>query len=177
MYNYVCYLKKKMSNDYLVKMLSDIFEYKETSISELLNGVGHYDLRFENRQLDDVSEFKTELNVYILDKRKILNLELYNNLLFGRKVAIYIKDEILINDESDDPYQWILVKEGEIFLVEEEYKDNEGINLISSNRLELAFEKALSLLPDRGYVENKSEDETDRPYFVIPANLWKDCVK
>lgn len=169
-------MKGKKSNRYLIEMLSCIFKYKLEEVGDFLSD-GTYYLKFENRLLDEASEFCTELNVYIPDKERVLKTELYNNLLFGVKVSEYIGDEVLVNDESDDPYQWVLIKGKQLFLVEEVDDDNEGITLMST-KLELSYEKSIKILPGKNNIESTSnEHEVDRVYFVTPSSLWNTCLK
>ncbi len=175
MFHFVCFLKRKKKPSYIKEMLSVLFDVTSENIGSLLSP-GLLKLRFESRDFNTISEFDFELNVYVQDKESILELKMYNNLLFGKQVSLYVDDEVLIDDESDDSYQWLLIDKERLFLVEECDDDKSGISLIQSSKKELLFEKALLLLPNKEDIDNLII-EKPRPYFISPSSLWKTCLK
>ncbi len=176
MYHYVCYLQNNIKDSYLADILSHVFKCKKCDIGELLED-GDFKIRYENRSLDEESEFNNELNVYVDSKEKILELSIYNNLLFGIKFFNSVNESVLVNDESDNPYQWISIKQEGIFLVEECDSDEVGINLSAENSYEISLNKALMILPDKSNIEREDLNSFKQAYFVKPSSLWKSCIK
>ena len=174
MLHYVCYLKKHMLNPYVLSMLSNIFEYGPEKIGELTSEE-NCELKFENVLLDGDSEFNSVLTVYVVNREKVLKLGIYNSLLFGLKVSSYMKDEVIVSDESDDPYQWILIRNSRIFWVEELATDSEGITLLGSDRKELSYDKALALLPGRDTLKDSNYNSWS--FSISPSSLWNSCIK
>src|SRR3569623_507643 len=172
--HYTCYLKKYMLDTYIESMFGDIFEYDCKEVGKFLCD-GNHKLWFENSLLEGYNEFNSALTVYIADKKKVSKLGIYNSLLFGTKISNYTKEEVVVSDESDDPYQWILVRGSQIFLVEELATEGDGITLINSNSIELSYDKALALLPGKGNLEDPNYNSWS--FSISPSSLWNNCVK
>ncbi len=136
----ICYLKRKKTDHYIIELLTEIFNSTENEISTILNEEKSM-IKFENRILDDISEFQTELNIYCVDEKIVKELKL-NNISLGIAISKSINEDIIVSDENvcDDPYQWILIKQDKLFLVEEDdTKDNNGITLNRNNKTEISY--------------------------------------
>ncbi|WPO84293.1 hypothetical protein SD427_08145 [Chryseobacterium sp. JJR-5R] len=140
--NYICYLKGKKENIHLIKILSDIFKCRDEFIGDLL-GSKNFAIRFENRLLDNISEFCTELNIYIDDTIK--KVAITNNFLFGIELSKYLNEEIVISTHSDDPCQWILIQNNSFFIAEEADDENFGITLQRSENIEISYDDAIHM--------------------------------
>ncbi len=141
MYSYICYLKKSEGNAHITQMLSNIFKCDEEYISDLLNPE-NFEIRFENRILDNVSEFYVELNVYLNDDNNITTV-FGCNFLFGIEVSKYLNEEVLVSSRNDDSYEWILIGDSSFFIAEEKDNDVPGITLLRSNNSEISYNKAM----------------------------------
>jgi len=140
MCNYICYLKEKKEDTQIIRMLYDVFKCKKELIGNLLDTKKN-DIRFENRLLDHVSEFRTELNVYVNDN--INKVAFDTNFLFGNEVSKYLDEEIIVGSQNDDPYEWILIKNNLFFIVEEIDDENFGITLRKSGNIEISYDQAI----------------------------------
>ncbi len=141
MIHFICYLKRKKTDHYIVELLKEIFNCDIKEISNLIDEEKSL-IKFENRILDDVSEFQVELNIYCIDERRIKELKFNNNVSLGIAISKSINEDIAVNDENicDNPYQWILIKQNRLFLVEEDdNEDNNGITLNPNNRIEITY--------------------------------------
>lgn len=172
--HYVYFLKEKISSKCIKKMLCGVLEYEIDDVGELLSD-GNFLVRYEIRILDHIADFFIELNIYLHDKEKIFQLELYNDLLFGIRLLRYMKvKQLIIDDLSSDPFQWILIDNKSFFLVEEVDDDKNGITINSKNILELSLKKMLKLLPQKSDIERGSWQGA---YFVEPSTIWMSCLK
>lgn len=137
---YLLFTRKKGDIN-ITRMLSNIFKLNEEFIGDLLND-GDLKIRFENRILDDTSEFCTELNVYNNDE----NIVFSNNFLFGIQVSKYLDEEVVVGINDDAPYQWIFIKKDWFFLIDEEISDeNYGINIKQSHKIEIPYDHAIDI--------------------------------
>ncbi|QKX04210.1 hypothetical protein HN014_04560 [Aquimarina sp. TRL1] len=145
-----------------------IFECKEDQVGELLEE-GEFLIRCEKSYLDDLKKcFYLELNVYV-DIDVLTKVGAYNNLLLGLEIVTLLQRSILINDESNDPYQWLLLdKSRRLYLVEEIDNEIESICL-KEEYLELSLIKSMKLLPNFSKLNNK-----DIVYFVDSPSLWRE---
>ncbi len=154
-------------------MLSHILLYREDEIGEMCNEKDvDLPVRFENRLLDQKSEFNTELEIHIVDINCRRITHLYNDLLFAFKISEYLNEEVLINDASDDPYQWLLIQNQKLSLAEAVDNEYNGVTILRSKIQELSIEKSLEMLPSISYIQ-----KSDSVYFVSPSSLWKSCLK
>ncbi|MBL3550541.1 hypothetical protein J2787_000869 [Chryseobacterium rhizosphaerae] len=145
MIHFICYLKRKKTDHYIVELLKEIFNCDIKDISNLTDEEKSL-IKFENRILDDISEFQVELNIYCIDERRVKDLKLNNNVSLGIAISKNINEDIAVNDENicDNPYQWILIKQNSLFLVEEEdNEDNNGITLNQNNRIEIMYNNSI----------------------------------
>ncbi len=132
----VFYLRKKRENLFIEKMLGDIFEYPQEQVKELLSEEDCL-IRYENRVLDNISEFCVELIVYIQNEKQLNDMQLDNNIMLGIKIANYIDEDVLTKYKENEPYQWLLLKDNHFFLVEEIDQDSYGISL-EGERIEIS---------------------------------------
>lgn len=142
MENYICYLRENKKDIHLIQMLSNIFQCEEELIGNLLNTY-NFKIKFENRLLDNVSEFCTELNVYVDNNTN--SIVFFNNFLFGFEVSKYLNEDILVSNQGDDPYQWILISNNQFYIVEEIDNENYGIDLQESNRVKISYNEAMDI--------------------------------
>jgi len=141
MENYICYLRENKKDIHLIQMLSNIFQCEEELIGNLLNTY-NFKIKFENRLLDNVSEFCTELNVYVDNNTN--SIVFFNNFLFGFEVSKYLNEDILVSNQGADPYQWILVSNNQFYIVEEIDNENYGIDLQES-RVKISYNEAMDI--------------------------------
>jgi len=140
--NYICYLKGKKENIHLIKILSDIFKCKKEFIGDLLDSK-NFAIRFENRLLDNISEFSTELNVYLDDT--INKAAINNNFVFGIELSKYLDEEIVVSGCTDDPCQWILIQNNLFFITEGADDENFGITLHRYENIEISYDDAIHM--------------------------------
>lgn len=136
----ICYLKRKKTDRYIIELLKEIFNSTENDISTISNKEKSI-IKFENRILDDISEFQTELNIYCIDEKRVKELK-FNNISLGIAISKSINEDIIVSDENvcDDPYKWILIQQDKLFLVEEDdSEDNNGITLSRNNKTEISY--------------------------------------
>ncbi len=173
MHLFICYIKHNLTCEETTKVINKVFALKNTSVASLLDD-RECEIRYEWNELDKEAEFSYELIVYTQNKEILINSGIYNNLLFGLKLHDFIQASIIINDETDDPYQWLLIKNKKLYLVEEEFPENNGINLLEKTNCELSIEKSLELLPDKDFIiSNSSNSKT--AYYVKPSSEWSKC--
>ncbi|MCX8526493.1 hypothetical protein OF897_21500 [Chryseobacterium formosus] len=135
MNNYICYLKGVKQDKLIINLLAKIFRCNKETITDLLENETTQ-IKFENRVLDNVSEFQTELNVYIDGDIKTVFL---NNLLFGIEISKHLGEEVIVNSNFNDPYQWILIKNDLFFLVDEIDNDTYGISIKESSKTKMSY--------------------------------------
>jgi hypothetical protein len=124
----VFYLKSKREDLFIEKMISDIFGYQQSQVKGLLSEEDCL-IRYENRVLDNISEFCVDLVVYIQDEKQLNDIRLDNNIILGIQISNYIDEDVITNYQENEPYQWLLIKGNHFFLVEETNQDSNGINL------------------------------------------------
>lgn len=157
----VIYLKNKIENIKLILSkafnvsfydISNLFDYEETII------------RYEIIELSDNNDgFFLELNIYTE-----LNDFISNNLMLAIELNKKLKCEILINDESYNPYQWILINtNNKIFLVESKEISDELI-LIEKIKGELNLKKSIEKLSKYNF-ENKA-------YHIKIPSEWEELL-
>lgn len=145
MIHFICYLKRKKTDHYIVELLKEIFNCEIKQISRLIDEEKSL-IKFENRVLDDISEFQVELNIYCIDVKRARELQLNNNIFLGIAISKSINEDIIVNDENicDDPYQWILIRQNNLFLVEEDdNEDNNGITLNQNSIIEITYNNSI----------------------------------
>ncbi len=145
MIHFICYLKRKKSNHYIIELLKEIFNCEIEDISNLLDEKQSL-IKFENRILDDVSEFKMELNIYCIDESRTRELKLNNNISLGIAISKSINEVVVVNEDNIciNPYQWILIRQNKLFLVEEDDNDNNGITLNQNNQIDITYKNSSS---------------------------------
>lgn len=176
--HYVFFLSGYIDSNDIIKLLGNLFGLKTEEIGELSESEKTTQIRFEMRILDNTSDFKFELSIYCDSLDLVLNKGFYNNLILGVEFSTILKKEILINDESDDPYQWILINEKFIYLVESKDDNHVGITLKESSALPLALSKAMELLPNEQYIiDLKEEKVVPSAYYVKSSFLWQNLAR
>ncbi|MEF9479086.1 hypothetical protein OWR28_16365 [Chryseobacterium sp. 1B4] len=82
------------------------------------------------------------MNIYCIDEGRARELKLNNNVSVGIAISNKIHEDVVVNDNiiCDEPYQWILIKQNSLFLVEEDdIEDSNGITLNQNNRVEITY--------------------------------------
>lgn len=171
-YLVISLLESDFDEALLKSSLLEIFHITESDLSNLFKG--NYSLiKYEIRKLVNYQDFNIEIIIYV-PKEVIIENTIFNNLIIGSKISKLLNIEVLINDESDDPYQCILINKDNIYLVEEQEDECETIRINRSFAKRMNYQKALNLLPGRDYILT---DKSLRPvYYVLPSNLWNKCI-
>ncbi len=167
----VCYYKEEISVDRALNALVAIFNIPKNQINEVNNFDESAVINFKITQLSDSCIFNFQLEVFLL-KETILSSEIYNNLLLVIELKKIIGLDFLINDESDNPYSWLLLKDHRLFLVEQDDDFDEGIDINPNNQMELDIKKVLNILPQKKDILDNS---FEIPYFVKDSNSWIKC--
>ncbi len=166
------YVHEIIPDHTLVNLLSEIFQVSKEEVSGLYQDKD-CSIAFEISVLDDSAMFSTEVNVYT-NPDIMRQANIYNSLLLGRLVSKKLESEVLVNDESDDPDQWILVDGENIYLVRDDSGESDGITVNCNEKKQLSFQFALDLLPNR---ENFKDDKINNSaYLVIPSIKWNKGV-
>ncbi|MDN4011254.1 MULTISPECIES: hypothetical protein [Chryseobacterium] len=145
--NYICYVKYDKEDAEVIEMLSNVFNYKKEQIGNLFDQKD-FEITFENRILDEISEFCTELNVYIPNNE--ITAIYPNNFLFGYQVSKYLNQQVLVSVsfENNDPYQYILIENDLFFIVDEVIDDNSddkyGITVQKNTKIKISYNDAIN---------------------------------
>lgn len=154
---FVLYLNQDISDSVAEYALSRSFDGKK--------------IKYEKRMLGGGNGYFVEIDIFA-EEETCLTAGVYNNLLLALRVVEFIEGDILINDESDDPYQWIRIdKEKNVRIVEEiDEEDTEAVLISDELGKKVDLQYALTLLPDKEYIllpQNK------RPaYYVRDSSFW-----
>lgn len=173
---FVFYMEDCPKIHVLRDMLISIWNCSSEEIGELLDE-GNHKIYYEIRTLEICGCFSVEVNLFVHDVSLILENKIYNNLILGIKVSNFMGKKILVDDESDDPLQWILIRMNKIFLAEEIDNECKGIKINNMGLNELSLEKSLKLLPNRKDVINELTKQNNLPYRIKPSSLWNNCLK
>ena len=173
---HVFYLPKKPKNkEQLIKAIAYVYNVDERQINYLLSNNKSL-IFYELEELSTSNHFNYELTIHV-PKKIALTSQVYNILSAGLIFQNLLKSELLIEDNSDDPYQSILIKKGKIFLVEEDgINESYGINLfLESEQQQLCILKSLKLFPDKEYIENNDINIINSR--IIDSKRWKGAIK
>lgn len=177
--HFVFYLKENISEEFLKIILAQIFSVKVPQIVGILEGGGGgtYEIRNLNSLNTSTNElnndFRYEVNLYV-PKDIILKTSIFNNLLLGNKVSLFLNKEVLVYNESDNAYLWLLINEDDLYLVKEIVGENTSISIDRTSKIKLSFKKALELLPGKEYYNTDIETAA---FYVKDSNIWKRCVE
>lgn len=163
---FVLYLDKKNTQVLVEEMLSVVFNTNEKQIGQLLDNVSHeIVIDFRDFSIHPFNWY--ELCVFV-PTEMAEKVNLTNNLSFGREVSKYLGSPVILDDESDDPYQYLMIKDERLFLLDyvEEPRNFEFVN---ETFRELSFERASEFL--------HSIDRAESAYQVKDSRLWLSCVK
>jgi len=170
---YTIYLKRGFPLSDLEDILVKVFQAEKSQVGSLMKQIA-FDISHETISLDSNSTFNVELNIHAIDSLASKTKEISNNLLFGIIFEESSEQEVLIGAYSDDPYQWLLLSQSKLFLVEEKVNDYEGITIFPE-RLELSKKESISFLAKM--ISLNDEKENKSVYPVLPSSLWNDCRK
>jgi hypothetical protein len=171
----VCFFKDFLDEKIITDVLSSIYLVDKYLINKLDTYNDLSIINFEFTKYDDVSDFNIQLEIF-LNEETILNSEIYNNLILSIKLVDKLQINILINDESDDPYQWLLLtKNKKLFLIEQsyDYEIGSGINIIEVKG-ELDLSKAISFFPQKHYIIHY---EGNKVYYIDNSKIWEKVIK
>lgn len=166
------YVKASNELAILLNALSNTIQVELWDISELMEN-RNTKIKYEVRNLDLNSEFNAELNFFIPNEI-LLAVGLYNNVLFGLTISRFFNDPILVHDYTDDPYQWLYIAKGSLYLADEIDSIENGININRESIRSLDISKVSELLPSKqDLIENRTESIA---YWVSPSNKWADYL-
>lgn len=164
-HHFICYFKsKKITESVLVNSLSIVFNISSCQIGELIDD-GDLLIRYEIIDLDSSGKgFFRELNIYV-EKSILIKSHINNNLLLVLELTNVIQEDIIINDESNDPYQYLLVNsKRQVFLVEDT-GEFESVN-IRGELIELSLSKSL-------HIFNKMNlEDSETAYHLTNPKIW-----
>jgi hypothetical protein len=168
--HFVFYSRKNIQEIVLKDCLYRLFNMQPSFESKEVT----FQTRTLNEGKSDVTNaFCYETNIYV-PGHLILLLELFNNLTLTRKISACLDVELLIFNESDNPYLWLLVTKDNLFLVKENpTSNNDCISLDPEYVLKLSYLKALSLLPDKEYFYSSN----NRAFYVTDYKQWEKCAE
>ncbi|RFZ94335.1 hypothetical protein D0C36_01905 [Mucilaginibacter conchicola] len=171
---FILQIKNKIKDRQVVNFLVSQFSLTQKDIGELMSGKTDTKINYQIFCRECPSEFKVELTFFIKEE-VCLELEIFNSLIIALSFVDYFSRAVVINDESQDPYRWILVNEfKKIFVTDEVIYDdnglfNEGLFIDYSTAKEITINSAMKVLPDRDYYLTKA---TDRPVFYNQDPTW-----
>lgn len=166
MKHFVCYFEKEIEDSLLRQKLSEFFIIDLDKVGYLLEEKECL-VRYENERLDNFSKFRFELNIYVNSNEILLKKGIRNIIEYGIALSHFFKSKILIHDLTDDPYQWLLIEEMSVYLVEETDDDYDGISIKEGSLIELSSEKCINLLKERVNKESV--------YQLSPSSVWHSC--
>ncbi|MDP3928955.1 MAG: hypothetical protein Q8R57_08015, partial [Bacteroidota bacterium] len=151
----------------LVNAISKIFNLDVKEIGGLFDNEDRI-LTFQIENIANALYFNQEVSFFIpydiARKESVLN-----SLILGKKLFDIINVPILIDDESDDPFQWLLIKDQKLYLIEN-MEDIEQFELTFSEIKELSLQKALFLLTNK-------LDNNKTAYLISDSKIWLTCIK
>lgn len=166
-----------VNNEFLKEILHEIFRLEVFQINSILESRKTI-ITYEIRRLNDTvlvndldNNFCFEINLYI-PREYILKTGLYNNLLLGIKFFSLLKQEILIYNQSDNPYLWILIND-HVYLVDEIEGESNCVIIDKNFKRKLSLIKAINLLPGKDYYDLNEEIA----YYVKDDKLWQNCIE
>lgn len=169
---YSIYLGDKVSINEVVQALAITFNLAQDMIMDL-SDEGNSKIKYEVKILDNSSEFNVE---YVFHIHQNLKLEsgLTDIVKFAQKISKFIDSPMVIDDLSDDPYQWLYLDNERLFLVEEVDSDKNGIDLYKDRMRQLDVHGIVELLPKVSDI--KSGRFKESPYWVLPSDKWERYV-
>lgn len=172
----VCYFKHNISITEIIDALSKIYnkDIDEIGLFDYENK-NNFLIRFQITNYVSNADFNYQLEIYISDE-DIIQSKIFNNLILSLKINQILYVDLLIHDESDNPFQWILISGNEAFLVEEmiENTGGFGINIDFKNRQKLNKAKAIEIMPNENDIILKYYD---KGYFVKNSNKWLEILE
>lgn len=161
---------KELNYDLINASLGRILQLDRSQIDSLIGDNANAIIKYEYT-LRNKTEFMTELVLYCQEEF-CLTKKIYNDLHIALPLAKDLKQDIVIDDQSEDPYQWILVRSnGELFVVSELVDGEEiGSFIIDySSMKKVTLKQVLAVLPSREYVK---EDPELRQQLPNPNRFW-----
>ncbi|WP_417351202.1 hypothetical protein [Flavobacterium alkalisoli] len=149
----VCYFNKKTNLLLLKESLSNIYGVSIDKIHDLYEYNLNSELNFEITEYNRDNGFCIQLELFPT-KDRILISKVFNNLILGIELNRHLKQDILINDETDDPYQWLLIKDHLLYLVEEQFTEEFNNCIKIDIKHEIDITKSLPLFPDYNAIIN-----------------------
>lgn len=164
------YLADEISKFDLVTILEQVLLLEPGRIGELYDD-GEYLVRYEYNSYHNADSFYQEICVFPPDEL-LLKIGIYNDLILGKRIAEITGQEVIVDDGSDDPYEWILINKEGIFRVEEDGTVGRevGVKIFPSVQYRLSYEKAMQLLP------GKDDLLLGKTSNAFPSYLWDSCI-
>lgn len=163
---FVMYLSKVFRDKTIELMFANIFKTDMNQVGQLLDNVPH-EIVIDSRNILESSGSCYELSLFVPIKTTE-QLGITNNLTLAIEVSRYLNSTIIVDDESDDPYQYLIIKNNQLFLTD--YLENpQNCQDIQGDIKELDIEKALRLL--------NQYQNSNSAYKVKDSRLWLNCLK
>lgn len=172
MIQFVLNIKNIIANKTINEFTSTLFKLTINEIDILGGDKSNSKITYEVKKRPYLTEFNFEI-IFFVPESICLNSEVYNELTVALYLSKLIEDEVLIHDQTNDPYRWILIKsQEEIYLADELISENTNdigfiIDRRSLKKIPIKF--ALSALPDKNYV---LLEEESRPIFYNKLKNW-----
>lgn len=173
---HVFYFNNEILASKLKEVLSIVYKVNIDKIDEFdYNNVKDSTLRYQITEYSQTQDFNYQLEIFVTDDL-IINSGIYNNLILAIEANKLLNVNLLIDDESDNPYQWLLINSRGLYLVEEKINEdsNYGIDIQDDMGLKINLDKALGLLPKKNDVLNKYYEES---YFIKNSRKWLEILE
>lgn len=165
---HVFFLKSKIPKKELKKLISTIYLIEKSKINLLEKYDENAIINYQITKIASDSDFNYQFEIFISNDL-IISSGVFNNLILAIKLNKILRKEVLINDESDNPYQWLLINNENLYLVEEEENQKQGIYIFYEKSIELDISKGIALLQNKNdYIESKK----NTPYYIKNPKLW-----
>ncbi|MBV8255414.1 MAG: hypothetical protein JO154_22630 [Chitinophaga sp.] len=170
MIHFILNFRDGVSESKVINGIKKILNLKDSEIDnvmgESLEPIVSYDILIRIP-----TEFIMELTL-ICPESFCLDRKVYNALDIALPLSKEISQDIVIHDQSKDPYQWILVEPSKKVFIVDELIDNDqedGFWIDWSSKFQVSIDEALSVLPNKEYVE---QDPSLRPVVYNKNMKW-----
>ncbi len=144
-----------VSEEDIIAALQNVLQLKDSDMDVFMGDKEHPTITYEIFYREAPVEFSVMLTLYC-PASYCLQHGKYNELYFALPLSAALRQDIVIDDHSSIPYQWMLVEaSGDIFVVSEIVGDHSGIIVNYASKRHISVEEAFAVLPGREYVEGK----------------------
>jgi len=142
-------LKDILPIERLTQMLGDLFKVPPNTIKELLEDTEPFQLVYQIERFEGNADFNSELTVFPhYDLRETPHAPVYpKDVPLAIAISHWLKEDTAIATGIDDPYVWILMRQDEIYLVDEDLKkgDVPGLNVDWATPKLLSYNEAMTM--------------------------------